>query len=60
MYVVCWEPFTVSSKVFCELYVFSASGAMFEPPVHGPDRDEEVKTLFGLERQPVLPDTIRK
>ena len=60
MYVVCWEPLTVSSKVFCELYVFSDSGAMLEPPVQGPESDVAVKTLLGLERQPVLPETMRK
>lgn len=60
MYVICWEPLMVSSKVFCELYVFSDSGAMFEPPVHGPDREVAVKTLFGFALHPVLPDTMRK
>lgn len=50
----------VSSKVFCELYVFSDCGAMSEPPVHGPDSEVAVNTLLGFARQPVLPDTMRK
>jgi hypothetical protein len=60
MYVVCWEPLMVSSKVFWDPYVFSDSGAMLEPPVQGPDKEVAVKTLFGLALQPVLPDTMRK
>ena len=40
--------------------MFSASGAISLPPDHGPLIEEAVKTLFGLARQPVLPETIRK
>jgi hypothetical protein len=60
MYVVCLDPLTVSSNVFCEPYVFWSVGAMSVPPVHGPAIDFDQKTLFGLARHPVLPETMRK
>lgn len=60
MRVVCCEPLMVSANVFCDPYVFGVAGAMSVPPLHGPPRDAAQKTLLGLARQPVLPETMRK
>jgi len=32
---------------------------MSDPPVQGPEIELDQNTLFGLDRHPVLPDTIR-
>jgi len=60
MYVVCSVPLMTNSNVFCESYVFFSAGAMSVPPFQGPEREAAQNTLFGFDRQPVLPDTIKK